>query len=72
MWFALHRKRSRGSRRFGDLAWWLVGLLGVFSLLAFSIGPFVLPVVLLLGAAAALTPVAALPGGSPPRGHDSR
>jgi hypothetical protein len=56
-WAALHRRCSRGSRRATWLAWAMVYGLAAFAILgAASIGMFVLPVALLLGAAAALTP----------------
>lgn len=59
VWLALHHKCSRGSRRSAEAAWWLVGVLGIFVLLAgFTIGMFVAPVALLLAAAAWLTPIA--------------
>jgi len=59
VWFALHRRCSRGSRWGGPIAWSLVAVLGLFSLVAvWTIGVFVLPVAVLLGIAASLTPVA--------------
>lgn len=57
VWFGLHRKCSRGSRLGAYLAWGSVGVLAVFGVVAAaSIGLFVLPAVVLLAAAAALTP----------------
>jgi len=62
VWLALHDKRTHGRRISGYIAWSLIGLLGAFCLLAMlSIGVFVLPVALLLAAAARLTPSAAPP-----------
>jgi hypothetical protein len=56
VWLALLRKRSGAGPRSGYVAWAGVGLLGVFALLSIlSIGGFVIPVVLLLGRAVALT-----------------
>jgi hypothetical protein len=58
VWFALHRRCSRGSRLGGPIAWSVVTLLGLFSLAtALTVGMFVLPIVVLLGIAAALTPL---------------
>jgi hypothetical protein len=52
----LHRYCSRGSQWADSLAWALIVVLGLFSLIASaSIGLFVLPAVLLLGISAALT-----------------
>jgi hypothetical protein len=63
IWFALHRKCSRGSRPGGYVAWTLITLLIAFSLVAIaSIGMFVVPVALLLAGAASLTPSGAQPG----------
>jgi hypothetical protein len=57
VWFALHRKCAHGSRWSGGVAWTVVLLLGYFTLLtSISIGGFLLPIVVLLGGAAALTP----------------
>jgi hypothetical protein len=57
IWFALHRKCSRGSRVAGHAAWALIWLLVAFCLAAFaSIGMFVVPTAALLAGAAALTP----------------
>jgi len=57
VWYALHRKCSRGSRPAELVAWALVGVLLLGCLLAMlTIGIFVLPVALLLLLAAALTP----------------
>jgi hypothetical protein len=57
--FALYRKHAHGTRRSGDVAWILVAMLGVFCVLGmFTIGLFVLPVVMLLACAAALRPAA--------------
>lgn len=54
---ALRRKCMRGGRRSSAIAWGATGLLAAFALLAIlSIGVFVVPVVLLLAWAAALTP----------------
>jgi hypothetical protein len=63
VWFALHRKCSRGSRASGHVAWALIGLLIAFCLVAVaSIGMFVVPAAALLAGAAALTPSATPPG----------
>lgn len=57
---ALHRVCTRGSRRAERVAWVAIGVLAVLALLgAASIGLLVLPVALLLGVAAGLTPAAA-------------
>jgi 4-amino-4-deoxy-L-arabinose transferase-like glycosyltransferase len=62
VWFALHRKCSRGSRPSGHLAWTCIAALIVFCMAAAaSIGIFVLPAAALLAGAAALTP-----SGTPP------
>jgi hypothetical protein len=62
VWLALQQKCSRGSRRSSEAAWWLVGLVAMFSLLSgFTIGMFVAPVALLLAGAASLTPRGAPP-----------
>ena len=59
VWFALHRKCSREGSIAGYLAWTLVTVLAVGCLVAAaSIGLLVVPVVLLLGRAAAITPSA--------------
>jgi hypothetical protein len=59
VWGALHRRCSYGSRWATPAAWTAIGLLGAFCLLAiFSIGVLVAPVVGLLAAAAARTPLA--------------
>ena len=59
VWFALHRRCSRGSRWGGPIAWSLVAVLGLLGVVAmWTIGPFVLPVAVLLGIAASLTPLA--------------
>jgi energy-converting hydrogenase Eha subunit B len=56
-WFGLHRRCASTSRRGGALAWTAIAALLVLSLLAAaSVGPFLLPVALLLVAAARLTP----------------
>jgi hypothetical protein len=63
VWFALHRKCSRGSRASGYVAWTLVWLLIAFCLVAIaSIGMFVVPVAALLAGATSLTPSGAQPG----------
>ena len=63
VWFALHRKCSRGSRPSAYVAWALIGLLIAFCLLAVaSIGIFVVPGAALLAGAAALTPSGTPPG----------
>jgi hypothetical protein len=63
VWIALHDQCSRGRRSSGYLAQGLIGLLAAFCLLAaLSIGLFLLPVALLLGCAATLTPTGAPPG----------
>jgi hypothetical protein len=65
VWCALRYKCARGSRRGSEAAWWIVGLLAIFSLLTgFTVGVFVLPVALLLAGAAALTPLAPVDGGA--------
>jgi hypothetical protein len=57
IWFALHRKCSRGSRPSGYIAWALICLLIAFCLVAIaSIGLFVVPVAALLAAAASRIP----------------
>ena len=59
VWFALHRKCSRGGPIAEYLAWTLVTVLALGCLVAAaSIGLLVVPVVLLLGRAAAITPSA--------------
>ena len=59
VWFALHRKCSRGGPIAGYVAWTLVAVLALGCLVAAaSIGLLIVPVVLLLGRAAALTPSA--------------
>jgi hypothetical protein len=61
-WFGLHRRCSRGSRLGAPVAWGAVGVLTAFSAVAaLSVGPLMLPVVLLLAAAAASTPVGLQP-----------
>jgi len=56
-WFGLHRRCASASKHGGPLAWTAIAALAVLSLLgALSVGPFLLPTVLLLGAAARLTP----------------
>jgi hypothetical protein len=63
VWFALHRKCSRGSRPSSYVAWWLIWLLIAFCLVAIaSIGMFVLPVAAFLAGAALLTPSGTQPG----------
>ena len=63
-WFGLHLRCSRGSGLGTLIAWATVGVLAAFSLVAaFSIGPLILPVVLLLAVAAACTPVGRQPVG---------
>ena len=55
--FALHRKCSRGGPFAGRLAWMLVAVLALGCVVAAaSIGLLVVPVALLLGLAAAITP----------------
>ena len=57
VWFALHCKCSRGGRFAGYLAWMLVVVLALGCVVAAaSIGVLVVPVALLLGLAAAITP----------------
>jgi hypothetical protein len=57
VWFALHHKCSRGSRASDRIAWAAVAVLAALCMLAsLSVGPFMLPVALLLAAATALTP----------------
>lgn len=59
VWFALHRKCSGGEPIAVYLAWTLVAVLAFGCLAAAaSIGLLVVPVVLLLGCAAAITPSA--------------
>ena len=59
VWFALHRRCSRGSRWGGPVAWIVVAVLALFSLVTgFTIGLFVFPVAVLLGTSAAVTPLA--------------
>ena len=62
VWWALHRKCSRGSL-FGErLAIALVILLGLFALVTgFSIGLYVLPVAVLLTSAVVMTPAGSSP-----------
>ncbi|HYZ81053.1 MAG TPA: hypothetical protein VE571_07280 [Solirubrobacteraceae bacterium] len=63
VWLALWRKCVRGGRVSGVVAWTGVVLVAGFCLLgAASIGLFVVPVALLLGRAAALTPSGTPPG----------
>lgn len=62
VWFALHRKCSRGSRPGGYVAWTLIGMLIAFLVAVASIGVFVVPVAALLAGAAALTPSGTPPG----------
>jgi hypothetical protein len=63
VWFALHRKCSRGSRPSSYVAWSLIGLLIAFSLVAIaSIGMLVVPVAALLWGATSLTPSGTQPG----------
>lgn len=58
VWFALHRKCSRGGPIAGYLAWTLVVVLALGCVVAAaSIGVLILPVALLLGSAAAITPL---------------
>lgn len=57
VWFALHRKCSRGGRASGYLAWGLICMLIAFGIVTIaSIGVFVIPVAGLLAIAASLTP----------------
>lgn len=57
VWFALHRKCSRGGPFAGYLAWMLVVVLALGCVAAAaSIGVLIVPVALLLGGAAAITP----------------
>ena len=61
VWVALHRKCSRGGRVPGYVAWTFVGILAAGCLVAIaSVGSLVVPVVVLLSCAAAITP----PGGA--------
>lgn len=56
-WAALHRRCSKGSRRAARLAWAIVSALAALAILgAATIGLFVLPVALLLAAAAVIAP----------------
>jgi len=60
VWFALHRRCSRGSLWAGTLAWAVIWMLGAFAFLtSASVGAILIPMVLLLVAAAALTPLPA-------------
>ncbi len=69
VWFALHRKCSRGGRASGYLAWSLIAMLFAFCLVAIaSIGLLVVPVAGLLARAASLTPSGARPSGCLVRG----
>jgi hypothetical protein len=62
VWAALHRKCSRGGRVGGYVAWACISILGAFCFVAlFSIGIFVVPVVVLLACAASRTPSGAPP-----------
>jgi len=55
----LHRRCSGERRAAGSLAWIAIGMLAAFCILgAWSIGLYVLPIVLLLAGAATLTPPA--------------
>jgi energy-converting hydrogenase Eha subunit B len=57
-WFGLHRQCARGSRLGTLVAWSSVVLLAALAIVgSLSVGPFMLPVVLLLVAAARATPV---------------
>lgn len=68
-WLALVRKRTGASPRSGYIAWAAVALMGVFALLSIlSIGGFVIPAVLLLGRAVALTTPAPSRAGAAPTG----
>ena len=62
VWFALHRKCSRGGPFAGYLAWMLVAVLALGCVAAAaSIGLLIVPVALLLGRAAAITPAGPAP-----------
>jgi hypothetical protein len=68
VWIALRRKRSRGGRASGYLAWSSIGVLSAFCLLAIlSIGVFVVPMAAMLAVAASLTPAGTPPGTRPLR-----
>jgi len=57
-WLGLHERCARGSRLGTVAAWSCVAFLAAFAVVgSMTVGPFVLPVVLLLGAAARTTPV---------------
>jgi energy-converting hydrogenase Eha subunit B len=56
-WLGLHRRCSMGSSAGTIVAWSAAALLGIASLLAFSIGILVLPISILILLAAALTPL---------------
>ncbi|MBV9416564.1 MAG: hypothetical protein JO363_16390 [Solirubrobacterales bacterium] len=57
VWCALHRKCSRGGPFAGYLAWMLVVVLALGCVVAAAlIGVLVVPIALLLGCAAAITP----------------
>jgi hypothetical protein len=65
VWLALWRKCSRGRRISGYVAWTCVLLLAGFCVFALaSIGLLVIPVAVLLGCAALLTPAGPLTPGS--------
>jgi hypothetical protein len=56
-WFGLHRRCASASTHGGPLAWMAIAALALLSLpAALSVGPSMLPTVLLLAAAARLTP----------------
>jgi hypothetical protein len=58
VWFALHRRCSRGGPIAGYFAWTLVVVLALGCVVAAaSIGVLILPVALLLGSAAAIAPL---------------
>ncbi len=68
VWLALRRKRADGNQLAARLAWVAIGLLGLFALLSIlSIGGFVIPTILLLARATALsTPPAPSPAAVEP------
>jgi hypothetical protein len=60
VWFALHRRCSRGRVWAGSVAWAAIWMLGVFSFLtSASVGAILIPIVLMLVVAALLAPLPA-------------
>jgi hypothetical protein len=57
VWFALRRRCTHGASWTDGVAWTIVGLLFLVSFITgFSVGPILVPLWFLLGAAAAITP----------------